>query len=145
MPSTGIEIEGVREFHRALAKFDPELNRTLKVEMRTVADTVADTARAAVPSKSGRTRASVRAGADNKGPWVAGGKRAVPHYGWLDFGSRRPVTGQPRSYGPWFRSGAGPARGRFIYPAIDRNRDTIRDAAIAALNNARDAAGLGGS
>ena len=144
MPSSGVEIEGVREFHRALAKFDPELNKALKAEMKTVADTVAESARAAMPSKSGRARGSVRSGADNKGPYVAGGKKSVPYVGWLDFGSRRPVTGQPRSYGPWFRSGAGPARGRFIYPAIDQQKDTIFDGAVTALNNARDAAGLGG-
>lgn len=143
MPATGIEIDGHVQFSRALKKFDPELSKALKVELKEVAEVVASDARMRVPSKSGRARGSVRAGADNKGPWVAGGKKAIPYYGWLDFGSRRPAKGNPRSYGPWFKSGTGPAKGRFIYPALDRNRDEVLDAATAAFNKARDAAGLG--
>jgi hypothetical protein len=143
MPATGIEIDGHVAFSRALKKLDPELSKQLKEDLKAVAEVVATDARQRVPSKSGRARGSIRAGADNKGPYVAGGKKAVPYYGWLDFGSRKPVKGNPRSEGPWSKSGPGPARGRFIYAAIDANEDEILDAAVAAFTKARDAAGLG--
>jgi hypothetical protein len=145
MPATGIEIDGHVQLSRALKKLEPELAATLKEELKAVAELVATDARQRVPEKSGRARGSIRAGADNKGPYVAGGKKAVPYYGWLDFGSRKPVKGHPRSYGPWFKSGPGPARGRFIYAAVDANEDEIYEAAVAAFMKARDAAGLGES
>lgn len=142
---TRVEIDGHVQFSRALKKLDPELSAALKVELKAVAEIVATDTRQRVPSKSGRARGTVRAGADNKGPYVAGGKKAIPYYGWLDFGTRTPVKGHPRSYGPWFKSGPGPARGRFIYAAIGANADEIYDAAVAAFTKARDAAGLGES
>jgi hypothetical protein len=68
---------------------------------------------------------------------VSGGKRSVPYYGWLDFGSRTPIRGRPRSVGPWKGTGAGPKKGRFLYPAIDRNADNIRRRAVAAFEKAK--------
>lgn len=140
--SAGVEVAGLREFQKGLKKLNPELDKSLKAELKTVAEVVADDARARVPSKSGRARKSVRAGADAKGPYVAGGKTSVPYYPWLDFGSRQPVTGHPRSAGPWFKSGAGPKKGRFIYPAIDENQARIIEGATQALETARGNAGI---
>lgn len=142
--SAGIKVDGFRDTQRALKRLAPEVDKALKVELKDVAEIVADTARSlAGPSaKSGRARGTIRAGADGKGPYLAGGKKSVRYFAWLDFGGRRPVKGHPRSYGPWYRSGPGPKKGRFIYPAIDRNTDTIIDGGTRALAKARDAAGL---
>lgn len=142
MPNAGIEVEGLRETAKAVKALDPELAKSLKVAFTKVAEVVADAARAKVPTRSGRARSSVRAGADTKGPYVAGGKKAVPYYGWLDFGSRSPVKGHPRAYGPWFKSGVGPKRGRFIYPALDAHEQQVIEGAEAALATAREAAGI---
>ena len=140
--SAGVEVAGLREFQKGLKKLNPELDKSLKAELKTVAEVVADDARGRVPSKSGRARKSVRAGADAKGPYVQGGKASVPYYPWLDFGSRRAVSGHPRSAGPWFKSGAGPKKGRFIYPAIDENQARIIEGATQALETARGNAGI---
>lgn len=140
--NAGVEVEGLREFLRGLKKLDPELDKAIKTELKGVAEEVASDARQLAPSKSGRARGSIRSGADARGPYLAGGKKSVPYFGWLDFGARTPVAGNPRSYGPWFRSGAGPKDGRFIYPAIRRNKQTIQEGGEQALANALDASGL---
>jgi hypothetical protein len=140
--NAGIKIEGLVEVQRALRKLEPELAKELKTELASVARDVAQDAQSRVPTDSGRARGSIRAGADVKGPYVAGGKQAVPYYAWLDFGSRRPKSGRPRSVGPWKGTGAGPEKGRFIYPAIDRNRDDVTARAVDAFENAKKQAGL---
>lgn len=134
--NAGIKVEGLREFQSGLRKLDPELDKALKTELKGVAETVAADARARVPRRTGRAAGSLRAGADAKGPYVKGGKSTVPYYGWLDFGSRTPVSGRPRSVGPWVKSGRGPKRGRAIYPAIDANKKHIEKSATEALDRA---------
>jgi hypothetical protein len=130
MPDAEVQVDGLRKLQRALKQIDPELQAELKSGLKATAERVAGDARSRVPQKSGRAAASLRAGADTKGAYVAGGKASVPYYGWLDFGTRTAKSGQARTVGPWKGTGAGPARGRFIYPAIDANRDDIeRDAA----------------
>lgn len=142
--SAGIKLDGFRETQAALKRLAPELDKAMKAELKDVAELVGETARALAgpSSRTGRARGSIRAGADGKGPYLAGGKKAVPYYAWLEFGSRTPVRGHPRSYGPWFRSGAGPKGGRFIYPAIRKNEDTILEGGHAAVAKAREAAEL---
>ena len=135
--NAGIEVAGLREFQRGLKRLNPELDKQLKVELQAIAQTVADDAAVKVPTRSGQARRSIRAGADAKGPFVKGGKKKVPYYGWLDFGSRNPNIGAPRRFGPWTQSGAGPKRGRFIYPAIDRNLERIASGGAAALARAK--------
>jgi hypothetical protein len=139
--NAGIEVEGLREFLKGLRKVEPELDKTLKAELKDVAQPIAADARSRIKSK--RAAATIRAGADAKGPYIAGGKSALPWYGWFDFGSRNPRSGQPRRVGPWTSSGAGPKGGRGIYPAIAAHNDDIIKGAERALDNARNAAGLG--
>ncbi|MFZ5863019.1 MAG: hypothetical protein ACOYXR_09295 [Nitrospirota bacterium] len=100
--------------------------RDLRDGMKKAADVVARDAQGRVQSRTGRTRGAVRAVAGGNRAFVVGGKKTVPHYGWLDFGSRSPRSGQSRSTGPWANTGKGPARGRFIYPALDaREREVV--------------------
>lgn len=134
----GVRVEGLKELRRALNKIDKELTKELRVGFKAIGDEVAADARARVPERSGRARKSIRAGVSGNNAYVAGGKAKVPYYGWLDFGSRTPKQGQPRSVGPWRRSGRGPKSGRFIYPAIDANRERIRRRAIGAMEIAKD-------
>jgi HK97 gp10 family phage protein len=122
----GISVENLAELRRILRKAEDvdrlgEFRRVLK----DAAETVAGEARERVPVRSGRARKSIRAGVSGAKAVVIGGKKSVPYYGWLDFGSRTPVTGNPRSVGPWKGSGAGPSEGRFIYPAISEKRGQV--------------------
>lgn len=130
-----IEIEGLAAFRRGLRQIDPQLAKDFRQEILPIARRVADDARGRVPQKSGRAAGSIRGGVSGNNAYVAGGKKAVPYYGWLDFGSRRPVKGNPRSQGPWSGSGRGPKGGRFIYPAIAANREDIAKQAAEAIDN----------
>lgn len=111
--------------------------KELRAGLKAAADVVAQDAKRRVPSRSGAARGSLRATAGGNRAFVVGGKARVPYYGWLDFGTRNPRSGQPRSVGPWAGSGTGPSKGRFIYAAIDaRERDVARlveEAVSAAL------------
>jgi hypothetical protein len=140
--NAGIEVAGLREFQKGLKQLSPEIDKELKTELKAVAEAIVPDARRRLPSRTGRASGSIRAGADAKGPYIVGGKKAVPYYGWLDFGSRNPRSGQPRRVGPWTKSGAGPKKGRAIYPAIDANTDTIITGAVAALNKAKNVVDL---
>jgi hypothetical protein len=134
----GVRIEGIKELRRALNKIDKELTKEFRGELKKIGDDVANDARSSVPSRTGRARGSIRSGMSGNNGYVAGGKKAVPYYGWLDFGSREPRSGNPRSRGPWAKSGEGPKGGRFIYPAINRNRAEIHRRAVRAMEEAKD-------
>ena len=133
----GVKVEGLTECLRDMKQLEPELFKELKVELKDVAEDVLHDAQNDMPVKSARALQSMRAGADTGGPFVAGGKKSVPYYGWLDFGSRTPIRGRPRSVGPWKGSGAGPKKGRFLYPAIDRNAENIVRKSVAAFEKAK--------
>lgn len=133
----GVRVDGLKELRRALNRIDPELTKELRLDLKAIGDEVAADAKRRVPQRSGRSRASIRSGVSGNKAYVAGGKKLVPWYGWLDFGSRTARTGQPRSVGPWRRSGNGPKGGRYIYPAIDDNRAMIKRRAVQAFNRAK--------
>lgn len=136
----GVRVDGLKELRRALNQVDKELTKELAAAFKEIGEQVAVKARQDVPSRSGRARASIRAGTSGNKAFIAGGKKRVPYYGWLDFGTRNPQSGQPRSVGPWKRSGVGPKGGRFIYPAIDDSRDMIRRRVIGSMEIAKETA-----
>lgn len=132
--SDAVEIEGLAAFRRGLRQIDPQLQKDFRNEILPIAQLVAADARSRVPQVTGRAAGSIRGGVSGNRAYVQGGKKTVPYFGWLDFGSRTPVRGQPRRVGPWANSGAGPAKGRFIYPAIDANRPAIERRAAEAID-----------
>ena len=132
-----VRVSGMAETQRSLKKLDPALALAFRKEFLTIGKKIAADAKTEVPSVSGKARGSIRAGMKGQTPYVAGGKASVPYYGWLDFGSRTPKSGQPRSVGPWKGSGSGPKRGRFIYKAIDKNRAVIKAGAKEAFDKAK--------
>lgn len=138
MITAGIKIEGLAAFRRDLKKIDAELTKELRSDLLDIAKEVANEAKTLVPRRSGVASDSIRAGVSGNNAYVAGGKKAVPYYGWLDFGSRTPKRGNPRSRGPWAKSGKGPKGGRFIYPTIERNRPEILRKAQKAFDKAAD-------
>jgi hypothetical protein len=140
MMNAGIEIDGLKEFRRDLKRIDEELAKELRTDLLSIAREIALEAAARVPRKTGTAAGSIRAGVSGNNAYVAGGKKSVPYYGWLDFGGREPVKGNPRSVGPWAKSGAGPQGGRYIYPTIRRNRREIEVKAQQAFDKAAEAA-----
>lgn len=140
MITADIQIDGLAEFRRDLRKIDVELTKELRRDLLAIAKDIAQEAAARVPSKTGRAAASIRAGVSGNNAYVSGGKKSVPYYGWLEFGSRKPRKGNTRKQGPWKGSGRGPRDGRFIYPTIKRNRQKIIRMAQAAFDKAAEAA-----
>lgn len=138
--NAGIEIPGLAAFRRDLKKIDDDLPKQLRDELVVVGKEVAGDAQRRVPSRSGKAAGSIRAGVSGNNAYVAGGKKSVPYYGWLDFGSRTPRSGRPRSVGPWKGSGGGPKQGRFIYAAIAENREHITKRAQQAFDKVADEA-----
>lgn len=136
-----ITVVGIKELRKALRDVDPELQKRLKVELKKAAQIVADDAKRRVPVRSGRAQGSIRAGSSGANAWVAGGKKTVPYYGWLEYGGRKPISGRPRSVGPWKGSGGG-KEGRFIQPAIEAKFDEVRQAVDEAVDDAVKAAGF---
>ena len=137
-----VRVSGMAETQRSLKKLDPALALAFRKEFLTIGKKIALDAKTEVPRVSGKARGSIRAGMKGQTPYVAGGKASVPYYGWLDFGSRTPRSGRPRSVGPWKGSGGGPKQGRFIYAAIAENRARIQKRAVAAFDKAAKAANL---
>lgn len=138
-----VEVTGLRELRRDFRRVeDPESLTELRVGLKAAAEIVAAEARSRVPSKSGRARASVRATSGGNSVFVKGGKASVPYYGWLDFGSRTPKRGNPRSVGPWSGSGVAAGKGRFIYPAIDAKQVQVAQAVETAMDRALHRRGL---
>lgn len=131
----GVEVSGLKELRKALRDADPALAKELSRRLKTAADMVATDAKGRVPVQSGRARGSIRPSVSGNKAYVVGGKAKVPYYGWLDFGSRRPTTGNLRSRGPWAGSGRGPKEGRFIYPAIRANSRKLRDLVADAVDD----------
>ena len=133
-----VRVDGIWRLRSGLKKVDLELAEELRGRFLGIAEQVAATIRGKMPVRSGMAVRSVRGGVSGNNAYVQGGKKSVPYFGWLDFGSRTPVSGRPMSVGPWKLSGHGPKRGRFIYPAIDQHREDIERQAVKAMNDVTD-------
>lgn len=144
MPNVTIKVDGesLKSLQKALKKADTSIAKNLRNELKDAAGIVSTSAKGKVPSRSGRAAGSIRSGSTLKGAYVAGGKASVKYYGWLDFGTRRPVIGNPRSVGPWAGSGKGPTKGRFIYPALDEKFNEVVDAVQTAVDRSIKEAGF---
>ena len=141
--ATQVRVEGLAQLRSALRRAERLDDLTeLRLAMKAAADVVAQDARGRVPARSGRARGSIRAVSGGNKAFVVGGRASVPYYGWLDFGSRTPRSGNPRSKGPWVGSGRGPSEGRFIYPAVDATESRVVELTSAAVGRALNRLGL---
>lgn len=95
-----IRVEGLRELQAALKAFDGESQKALRVALNNAVEGIASDARRRVPTRSGKARASIRATSSQREARVSAGKKAVPYYGWLDYGGK---TGIGRSIDRPFR------------------------------------------
>lgn len=141
--SVEIRVDGLAELRKALTRIgDLESRGDLRDGLKDAADVVAKEARDRMPSGTGRAKGSVRATAGGNKAYIRGGRASVPYYGWLDFGSRTPKTGNPRDVGPWKGSGKGPRKGRYIYPALDARERQVVELIEHAVSEALRKAGL---
>lgn len=131
-PVEAIRIDGLRSFVRGLKAIDKDLPKATRIAGNTAAGIVVDEAEPRVPRRSGRAAASIRAKSTRTAARVAGGKKSVPYFGWLDFGGR---VGRNRSVKrPFIKSG------RYIWASYSDKKDDVQDTLRDALVKiARDA------
>lgn len=127
-----IRIQGLNEFVRALKRIDSDLPKVLRVAFNKAGETIVKEARAGVPSKTGRARASVRAQSTQKTFRITGGSKKVPYYPWLDFGGTTPRGGKR----PFLKDG------RYIYASYFKHRGELGGLLEAALLDAARSAGV---
>lgn len=120
-----IAVQGMKELRKALRDLDGESQKEIRVALNEVASTVAQGAARRVPVRSGKARASLRAMSSQTETRIAAGGRKAPYYGWLDFGGR--IGRNKAQKRPWFDGG------RYIYPTIAANRDSLAKAVEAQL------------
>jgi hypothetical protein len=103
---------------------DGESQKLIREVLNDAANLVADRAKIGVPVRSGKARASIRAGSSQREARVKAGGPKVPYYPWLDFGGR---VGRGRT-GPRTGNVNRPviAEGRYIYPAVSELRPKIQ-------------------
>jgi hypothetical protein len=123
---------GLKEFTRDLRRVDKEFPRQVARAMRKAAKHVEGDARSRYARRyrqgaSGRSTRSVKGIAAFASSWEAGIKFGDDRRPWLigqEFGSNR-----YQQFRPW--TGAGPggkgSHGRFIWPAIREEMDTVSD------------------
>lgn len=134
--ATGVRVDGIAELHRALKRLDPELEKELKRANKSIAQFVADDARAAAYSLGGvaaKVAPSVKANAGSGWAGISLGGSAYPMAGGAEFGAY-----QYHQFKPW--RGNNSDAGYFMYPAIRQDADRIetewKDAADAAIRKA---------
>lgn len=137
-----LQVDGLKQLRSALRKLDDDSLKNLRDSLKKAGDVVASDARRRAFAFSKRAAATIRTTAGGNTVYVMGGKAKLPWYGWADFGSRTPVSGNPRSVGPWKGSGSGPARGRFIYPALDDNFERLVSVVADAVGDSIEQAGF---
>lgn len=137
-----LEVSGLKELRSALKQLDDGSLKRLRDSLKVAGDIIASDARRRAAGFSKRAAATIRTTAGGNRVYIQGGKAKLPWYGWADFGTRSPVSGRPRSVGPWAGSGAGPGRGRFIYPAIDDKFDALVAKVAEAIGDSIDQAGF---
>lgn len=133
-----IQVEGLVELNRALKQLGPTFPKELRKANKTVADLVAQDAKAAAHSIGGvaaHVAPSIKASAGAQFAAVSLGGTAYPMAGGAEFGSYR-----YKQFKPW--RGNGSDAGYFVYPAIRRDADRIETEYGHALTELLDRTGL---
>lgn len=129
-----IRVDGLKEFQRALKDVDGESQKLLRVELNKIADVVVSGASRRVPRRTGRAAASYRAQSGQREAKIIGGSKKVSYVGWLEFGGR---IGKDKSVKrPFVQSG------RYLWPTVAANRQSLEKALQAALIDLARRAGL---
>lgn len=129
-----IAVTGMKELRKALKDMDGESQKEIRVALNRVADTVAQGAARRVPVRSGKARATLRAMSSQTETRISAGGRKAPYYGWLDFGGR--IGRNKSQLRPFFEGG------RYIYPTIAANRDSLAKAVDKQLKDLARSKGL---
>ncbi len=128
---TTIRIEGLTELRRTFRKVSKDLPKELNKELKGISAKIASRTAAKVPRLTGRAASSV---VPRSGGAIAVGGTKAPHYPWLDFGGR---VGRGKSISRPVIPG-----GRYLYPTIQEERDSIIEEVNDVLMRLAKAAGF---
>lgn len=129
--AAGVQVRGLNELNRALRRLGPDAQKELKETNRSVAEFVADDARAAAYTLGGvaaKVAPSIRPKGTNTGASVGFGGAGYPYAGGAEFGSIK-----YKQFKPW--RGNGTDAGYFVYPAIRQDANRIETEYTEALND----------
>jgi hypothetical protein len=132
---TRIEISGLREFQRSLRRMDSALPRQLRIALNDSSDLVIKEAKPEIPRRTGTAAASLKARSTQREARVAAGGKRASYYPWLDFGGRVGRNGSVVR--PYLKEG------RYIYPALRKNRPEIQAVLEKSIRSLAHDAGLG--
>lgn len=135
MSGDRIQIDGIKEFQKALREMDSDLPKQLRLILNEATAVVIDWARPRVPKRSGRAAASIKARSSQREARVAIGGRKAPYMPWLDFGGegRRPGRPSARLFIP---------KGRYLYAGLDATRDEVTEVMAKGMTALATSAGL---
>lgn len=129
-----VQIEGFRDFRRALRALGPAAPRALRVAGNQAAAVVVDRAKAGVPRRSGKAAASIKAKSTQTAVKIASGGRSAPYFPWLDYGGA--VGRNDTAKRPFI------ADGRYVYPAYHQSKSEFEGLLRKALAQIADEAGV---
>ncbi|WP_436792666.1 HK97 gp10 family phage protein [Actinospongicola halichondriae] len=129
-----VKIEGLKAFTKNLKEMDRDLAKAVRLSFNAAADIVTDEARAKIPKRSGKARASVKSASTQTKARIRGGGKRAPYYPWLDFGGR---VGQSRGIKRSYLKD-----GRYIYKAFFANRDEFTQIMQRELVKVAQSAGV---
>lgn len=92
MTTAGIQVEGLREFRRALGLAGKEAPKALQRHHKTIATRIARDAAARAPRRSGALARDIRPYATQRDARVVGGQKVV-YFGVQEFGGSVPSPG----------------------------------------------------
>lgn len=129
-----IKVVGLKEFRKGLKGMDAGLPKTVRLTFNQVAEVLVDETRPKIPRRTGRAAASLKAQSTQTAARVSMGGNRAPYMPWLDFGGK---TGPKKSVvRPFIRSG------RYFFPTLDENRDTVQDLMLSGLTQLAESNGI---
>lgn len=130
---SAVVVQGLKEFRKAVLAL--QNNKDFAEAMKRVAQVVVDDVKPTVPHVDGYLRNSYRARAAGAGARIVWGGGNAIYAPWMEFGGRKhgdlvgKTTGRKQ---PVDRTRID--QGRYLYPAIERNRDRIEEEVLKEMN-----------
>lgn len=129
-----IRVEGLIDLQRALKTASDGMQKQLRVVFNEAAATVISGAQRRVPSRTGAARAAFKARSGQREAVVVAGGRKAEYYPWLDFGGK--VGRNNATVRPFVKTG------RYLYPSLAANKESITAALGRALTGLMVEAGF---
>lgn len=129
-----IQISGLKELQKQLRDMDVALPRKIRVALNSASQLVIDWGKPRVARRTGRAAGSMKVRSSQRTARVATGGARAPYMPWLDFGG---AVGRDDATKREFIK-----IGRYVYPALEHQRDEITQQMAKALTELATEVGL---